>query len=39
MTNPTYEPIEENLDRPATRADVERVLRAIEMLSEQINKQ
>jgi len=37
MATPTYEPIDENLDRPATRADVEKVLRAIEILSEQIN--
>ena len=37
MINPIYEPINENLDRPATRADVEKVLRAIEILSEQIN--
>jgi hypothetical protein len=37
MTNPIYEPIDENLDRPATRADVEKVLRAIENLSERIN--
>ncbi len=37
MTNPIYEPIDENLDRPATRADVERILRVIEILYEQIN--
>ena len=37
MTNPIYEPIDENLDRPATRADVEKVLRAIEILYEQMN--
>ena len=37
MTNPIYEPIDENLDRPATRADVEKILIAIEILSEQIN--
>jgi hypothetical protein len=37
MTNPTYEPIDENLNLPATKADVEKVLRAIETLSEQIN--
>ncbi len=37
MENPTYEPIDENLDRPATKADVEKILRAIEFLSEQIN--
>ncbi len=37
MTTPTYEPIDENSDRPATRADIERILRAIEILSAQIN--
>ncbi len=37
MTKQTYEPIDENLDRPATKADVERILRAIEILSGQIN--
>ncbi len=39
MATPTYEPLDENLDLPATRADVEKVLRAIEMLSQQINKE
>jgi len=36
MTNSIYEPIDENLDRPATKSDVEKILRAIEVLSEQI---
>ena len=39
MTNPIYEPIDENLDRPATKADVEKVLRAIENLSDQVNNE
>lgn len=43
MTNPTYEPIDENIvnnsEQPATKADVERILRAIEILYEQINDQ
>jgi len=39
MTNPIYEPIDENLNIPATKADVEKVLRAIETLSEQINNE
>lgn len=37
MAKTIYEPIEENSDRPATKADVEKILRAIEILSEQIN--
>jgi len=37
MSNPTYEPIDENLDLPVTRADIARILRAIEILSEQIS--
>jgi hypothetical protein len=37
MAKTIYEPIDENLDRPATKADVEKVLMAIEILSEQIN--
>lgn len=41
MTNLTYEPIDENIndnsERPATKADIERILRAIEILAEQIN--
>lgn len=37
MNNPTYEPIDENLNRPATKADVERILSAIEILYQQIN--
>ena len=37
MAKTIYEPIDENLDRPATKADVEGILRAIEILSEQIN--
>ena len=39
MTNPIYEPIDENLNIPATKADVEKVLRAIEVLSEQISNE
>jgi hypothetical protein len=38
MKNPTYEPIDENLNLPATRADVEKVLRAIEFLAGQIKQ-
>ena len=37
MATPTYEPLDENQDRPATKADVEKILIAIEILSEQIN--
>ncbi len=37
MAKTIYEPIDENLERPATRADIEEVLRAIEVLSKQIN--
>jgi hypothetical protein len=37
MAKTIYEPIDENLNAPATKADVERILRAIEILSEQIN--
>ncbi len=37
MITPTYEPIDENLNLPATKADVERILRAIKILSDQIN--
>lgn len=37
MAKTIYEPIEENSDRPATKADVERILTALEILSEQIN--
>jgi hypothetical protein len=39
MTKTIYEPIEENLERPATKADVEKVLMAIEILSDQIDGQ
>jgi len=39
MTNPIYEPIDEDLNRPATKADVEKILSAIEILYEQINSQ
>jgi hypothetical protein len=39
MKNPTYEPIDENLNLPATKADIEKVLRAIEILSAQISDQ
>jgi len=37
MNETFYEPIEENSNQPATKADVERILRAIEFLWEQIN--
>jgi len=37
MTNPIYEPIDEFLNRPATKADVEKILSAIEILYEQLN--
>ena len=37
MTNPIYEPIDEDLNRPATKADVEKILSAIEILYEQMN--
>jgi len=37
MTTPIYEPINEALNRPATKADVERILSAIEILYEQMN--
>jgi hypothetical protein len=37
MTNPIYEPIDEDLNRPATKADVEKILSAIEILYEQLN--
>ncbi len=37
MENMTYEPIIPEDNRPATKADVERILRAIEILFEQIN--
>jgi hypothetical protein len=37
MTAPIYEPIDEALDRPATKADVEKILSAIEILYEQMN--
>ncbi|MEJ7860900.1 MAG: hypothetical protein WKF90_04600 [Pyrinomonadaceae bacterium] len=37
MEKTIYEPIEENSNLPATKADVEKILRAIEILSEQIN--
>ncbi len=39
MEKTIYEPIDENSDRPATKADVEKILRAIEILSEQITNQ
>ena len=39
MAKTIYEPIDENSDRPATKADVEKILTAIEILSEQINSQ
>jgi wyosine [tRNA(Phe)-imidazoG37] synthetase (radical SAM superfamily) len=39
MEKTIYEPIDESLDRPVTKADVEKILRAIEILSEQINNQ
>ncbi len=37
MNNPTYESIDENLDLPATKADVEKILSAIEILYQQLN--
>lgn len=37
MTTTAYAPIAENSDRPATKADVEKILMAIEILPEQIN--
>jgi hypothetical protein len=37
MSNPIYEPIDEASDRPVTKADVEKILSAIEILYEQIN--
>ncbi len=37
MAKTIYEPIDENLVRPATKADVEKILRAIETLSERTN--
>ncbi len=37
MAKTFYEPIAENLEQPATKADVEKILTAIEILSEQIN--
>lgn len=36
MTTLTYEPIEEDLNSPATKADVEKILEAIEILAERI---
>ncbi len=39
MAKTIYEPIDENLEFPATKADVEKILIAIELLSEQINRQ
>ena len=39
MNETVYEPIEENSNQPATKADVERILTAIESLWEQINNQ
>jgi hypothetical protein len=38
MYNTTYEPITPEDNTPATKADVERILRAIEYLAEQINR-
>jgi hypothetical protein len=37
MDNPTYESIRPEDNTPATKADVARILLAIEMLSEQID--
>jgi hypothetical protein len=37
MNNPTYEPISLEDNTPATKADIERILQAIEYLAEQIN--
>lgn len=37
MGKTTYEPIEDNQDRPATKADIEKILMAIEILPDRIN--
>ncbi len=37
MSDTTYEPISPEDNTPATKADVAKILLAIEMLSEQIN--
>jgi len=37
MNDTTYEPISPEGNAPATKADVERILQAIEYLAEQIN--
>lgn len=39
MDNPIYEPIIPEDNRPATKADVDRILQAIAFLAEQINNQ
>jgi hypothetical protein len=39
MAKTIYEPIDENLERPATKADVEKILQAVEVLSEQISRE
>jgi hypothetical protein len=39
MAKTIYEPIDENGNLPATKADVEKILMAIEILSQQINRQ
>ena len=38
MSDTTYEPITPVDNQPATKADVERILRAIEFLAEQITQ-
>jgi len=39
MAKTIYEPIDDNLNLPATKADIERILMAIEILSQQISGQ
>jgi hypothetical protein len=39
MNDTTYEPISPEDNEPATKADVARILQAIEFLAEQINNQ
>jgi hypothetical protein len=38
MAKTIYEPIDENLERPATKGDIEKILIALEILLEQINE-
>jgi hypothetical protein len=39
MDNPIYEPIQAEDERPATKDDVAKILLAIQMLSQQIDRQ